>query len=164
MTGDDAIRLTYAELAEVRGISLASARRMVHRHKWPKHIGNYGLSRITIPAEFATRFADNDATNDAIDDAPNGDITDATDDVTPGGIRKAAPLRVVALDEAVAVFTKVASDAINGATRDVIVALQEAITTLRVELHAQRDRADVAEKQVRELQAQLGRRWWRWGR
>lgn len=168
MAGDDTVRLTYGELAEVRGISLASARRMVHRHKWPKQVGNDGLSRIAVPAEFATRSADSDATNDVIDDAGNGPTDDATDgditDMIPDATPNTVPLRVVAFDDAVAAFAQVTTDAINGTTRDVIVALQEAITTLRTELYEERERADRAEEQVRELQERLARRWWKWGR
>jgi hypothetical protein len=48
--------------------------------------------------------------------------------------------------------------------RTVLPALQESITTLRVQLYAEKDRADRAEATVRELQAQLARQWWRWRR
>jgi hypothetical protein len=75
-------------------------------------------------------------------------------------------MQVVPIDEALVAFAKVTTDAINGATTGVIMALQEAVTTLRVELHTQRDRAETAEKLVRELQAQLAARrsWWPWRR
>jgi len=33
---DGARRMTYAELAEARAISLSSARRLVLRHRWPR--------------------------------------------------------------------------------------------------------------------------------
>src|SRR3954447_24164963 len=48
--GDETVRLTYSELAKTRGITLAAARRMTLRHKWPKQIGNDGLSRVLVPA------------------------------------------------------------------------------------------------------------------
>jgi hypothetical protein len=47
--GDGARRMTYAELAAVRGISLPSARRLVLRHHWPKQRGNDGVVRVTVP-------------------------------------------------------------------------------------------------------------------
>jgi hypothetical protein len=39
-------RMTYAELAQARGISLASARRLVRRHGWPRQVGNDAVMRI----------------------------------------------------------------------------------------------------------------------
>src|SRR4051812_12334033 len=133
MTGDDIIRLTYAELAEARGISLASARRMVHRHKWLKQVGNDGLSRILVPAEFATRSEStgSDATDDVIDDtssdAINGASRDATNDIIPGIVIETLPLQVVPLDKAVTAFAKITTDAINDATKSAMVTLQDAI-------------------------------------
>jgi hypothetical protein len=47
--GDGTRRMTYAELAEARGISLASARRLARRHHWPRQIGNDGVVRILVP-------------------------------------------------------------------------------------------------------------------
>src|SRR4029077_2239091 len=41
--------MTYAELANVRGISLPSARRLVLRHRWPRQTGNDGVVRVTVP-------------------------------------------------------------------------------------------------------------------
>ena len=46
---DGARRMTYAELASVRGISITSARRLVLRHRWPRQIGNDRIVRVTIP-------------------------------------------------------------------------------------------------------------------
>ena len=47
--GDGARRMTYAELAQARGISLASARRLVRRHGWGRQAGNDGVVRVTVP-------------------------------------------------------------------------------------------------------------------
>ena len=47
--GDGARRMTYAELAAVRGISLPSARRLVLRHHWPRQAGNDGVVRVIVP-------------------------------------------------------------------------------------------------------------------
>ena len=47
--GHGARRLTYAELAQARGISLASASRLVRRHGWPRQVGNDAVMRIAVP-------------------------------------------------------------------------------------------------------------------
>jgi hypothetical protein len=47
--GDGARRMTYAELAQARGISLASARRLARRHAWGRQVGNDGVARVTVP-------------------------------------------------------------------------------------------------------------------
>ena len=47
--GDGARRMTYAELAQARGISLAAARRLTLRHRWHKQLGNNGLVVVSVP-------------------------------------------------------------------------------------------------------------------
>lgn len=47
--GDGARRMTYAELAAVRGISPASAKRLTQRHRWGRQMGNDGVVRVTVP-------------------------------------------------------------------------------------------------------------------
>jgi hypothetical protein len=46
--GDGARRMTYAELAVVRGISALSAERLVRR-RWPRQTGNDGVVRVLVP-------------------------------------------------------------------------------------------------------------------
>src|SRR4051812_40332357 len=46
---DDTRRLTYGELAAARGVTVATARRMATRYKWPKQVGNDGLARVSVP-------------------------------------------------------------------------------------------------------------------
>jgi hypothetical protein len=41
--------LSYAELAELRGISKSSATRMSFRHKWRRQSGNDGTVRVFVP-------------------------------------------------------------------------------------------------------------------
>jgi hypothetical protein len=61
--GNGARRMTYAELAQARGISLASARRLVRRHGWPRQVGNDAVMRIAIPlAEVQANTAGDSAT------------------------------------------------------------------------------------------------------
>jgi hypothetical protein len=47
--GDGARRMTYAELAAVRGISPLSAERLVRRRHWPRQTGNDGVVRVLVP-------------------------------------------------------------------------------------------------------------------
>ena len=44
--------LTYEELAARTGMSLASARRLVHRRKWRKAKGNDGRAVVQVANEF----------------------------------------------------------------------------------------------------------------
>jgi hypothetical protein len=46
--GDGTRRMSYVELAAARGISLPAARRLVLRHKWPKHTANDGTVRVSM--------------------------------------------------------------------------------------------------------------------
>jgi hypothetical protein len=48
---DDTIRMTYSELAQARGITIATARRMTTKHKWSKQLGNDGLARVLVPRD-----------------------------------------------------------------------------------------------------------------
>jgi len=45
----DARRMTYAELAAVRGISRGSAERLARRRQWPRQLGNDGAVRVLVP-------------------------------------------------------------------------------------------------------------------
>ena len=47
--GDGTRRMTYAELAAARGISVAAARRLTQRHRWGRHTGNDGFVRVSVP-------------------------------------------------------------------------------------------------------------------
>jgi hypothetical protein len=47
--GDGARRMTYAELAAVRGISALSAERLVRRRYWPRQTGNDSVVRVLVP-------------------------------------------------------------------------------------------------------------------
>lgn len=43
------LRMTYAQLAEARGISRASAERLVRNRKWPRVLGNDGVAIVIVP-------------------------------------------------------------------------------------------------------------------
>ena len=47
--GDGARRMTYAELAAVRGTSQPSAERLARRRGWPRQVGNDGVVRVLVP-------------------------------------------------------------------------------------------------------------------
>lgn len=57
--GDGARRMTYAELADVRGISALSAERLVRRKHWPRQAGNDGVIRVLVPLAEARKVAGN---------------------------------------------------------------------------------------------------------
>jgi hypothetical protein len=48
------LRLTYAQLAEARGISKASAERLVRARKWPRILGNDGVAIVIVPPREAS--------------------------------------------------------------------------------------------------------------
>src|SRR4051812_45127947 len=76
---DETVRLMYTELARARGITQAAAKRMALRHRWPKQVGNDGLSRVSVPASALVRqtspvFADASVITDV---SPRGDARDS---------------------------------------------------------------------------------------
>jgi hypothetical protein len=48
---EQAVALTYAELATARQIGKASAERLVRMHKWPRTMGNDGKVRVLVPSQ-----------------------------------------------------------------------------------------------------------------
>lgn len=48
--GATTVWMTYAELAESRGISRRSAERLAQRRRWPRRPGNDGTARVGVPA------------------------------------------------------------------------------------------------------------------
>ena len=55
--GDGARRMTYAELAAVRGTSQSSAERLVRRRGWPRQVGNDGVVRVLVPLTQARKVS-----------------------------------------------------------------------------------------------------------
>jgi hypothetical protein len=157
---DETVRLTYTELAKARGITLPAARRLALRHKWRKQLGNDGLTHVWVPVAALPR----DGTSDPIpdlrpDSAPDIPVAFALNDALIATI--AAVTHGAVSDALSGLRSELRSD-LQSDMRSVIPALQEAITTLRVELNTERDRAERAERRVQELEAQLvaRRSWW----
>ena len=131
--GDGARRMTYAELAVVRGISPASAKHLAQRHHWGRQTGNDGVTRVTVPLSALVKPAqtkEKSVTPDSESMSPataatqrvsSGDVTgDVVDDVTP------------------------ATEVLDGA----LEALREQLTKADQREEAERSRAGRAERQL----------------
>ena len=177
--GDGARRMTYAELAAVRGISPASAKRLAQRHRWGRQLGNDGVTRVTVPLVFLQKPLDFNATTVSPDKmvSPATGMTDrvttgmtgpapasvVTDDVAPG---------VIPVTEALAKAVEVLRDQLGVANRRVdellyqlaekgsdpdpltvigIQTLSQAVEMLREDVGHERDRAEQAERRIDEL-------------
>jgi len=71
--GDGARRMTYAELAAVRGTSQPSAERLVRRRGWPRQVGNDGLVRVLVPLTEARN----------VSNSADGTLAPATPEMAP---------------------------------------------------------------------------------
>jgi hypothetical protein len=152
---DDAVRMTYAELARARGVTVPTARRMATRYKWAKHLGNDGLARVTVPVAALRADARADGGTSGATGAVEGPTT-------------------VYMAEGMAVL-----EAALGALREQLTRANEradkaerAAGMLRAKLTAARyvgefTRGEVADlrQEVDRLTALLAarRRWWSWG-
>jgi hypothetical protein len=153
--GDGARRMTYAELATVRGVSLASARRLVLRHRWPRQTGNDGVVRVTVPL---TALRKNPETADFRDTTTPGSVT-TTDPAPPDSVSHvpdAMTFERVSTTDAAAAAAVTTTDPL---TVIAIQTLSQAVDMLREDLGianslrlAERERA---ERRVNELQALL---------
>jgi hypothetical protein len=134
MDDDEFVRwLTYAQLAESRGISKDSATRMAFRNKWRRQVGNDGTARVAVPAG---------------QDKPSEMAARVTkqDDATPG---------VMVWEAAIVSLT----DARNQAQKRAEMAetAREAAETRVIEERARadslRDRLDVIQDELRQARA-----------
>jgi hypothetical protein len=131
--GHGARRMTYVELAAVRGISLGSARRLVLRHRWPRQTGNDGIVRVTVPLtaiQKSSTAASSDETIRPMSDA--GSVITTASPGPPTDSRTVAP-----------------------ATDAVTVTLTKAVDALCDQLAKAERRADNAEQRIGELAANL---------
>src|SRR5689334_20256546 len=76
-TDDTTVSVTYAELAAARGVSIAAARRLTLRHRWPKRPGNDGQARVTVPVAFLETVV---PTVPGLDEASIAAVAQATTD------------------------------------------------------------------------------------
>jgi hypothetical protein len=147
MDDDEFVRwLTYAQLAESRGISKASATRMAFRYKWRRQVGNDHVTRVAVPVgqdkppEVPVRVAKQDDTRDGS---------------TPGAMDWQAA--VDSLSEARQQAEEYANEANKRA--DVAVALADRTLTQLAEAHSERAaalaRAERAEALVGNLEADV---------
>ena len=156
--GDGARRMTYAELAAVRGISLPSVRRLVLRHRWPRQTGNDGVVRVTVPL---TALRKSPGTVDFPDTTTPGPIT-TTDPVPPDSVSHVTDAMTV---ECVSTTDAAAAAAVTTTDPLTVIAIQtlsQAVDMLREDLGiansfllAERERAGRAERRVDELQGLL---------
>src|SRR5215471_15778227 len=146
--GDGARRMTYAELAAVRGISRTSAKRLAQRHHWGRQVGNDGVVRVTVPLSALVSTAKSKA---------------VTGDVTPMTQPRLAETKAIVVTPDSELVSPVpgatspptSADVAGDVTPAVIPAtepLARAVETLREQLTIANGRADRAEQRVDEQQ------------
>lgn len=143
--GDGARRMTYDELAQARGISLGSARRLSRRHRWPRQVGNDGIARVTVPLGQLRIVPRPISRNPA-----------ETADFTGPGPAEAVSYRTRPMPAADGLEPgpgTTPTPVANGPGTDPLTAiaiqtLSQAVEMLREDVEHERDRADRAERQV----------------
>ena len=149
--GDGARRMTYDELAQARGISLGSARRLSRRHRWPRQVGNDGIARVTVPLGQLRIVPRPISRNPA-----------ETADFTGPGPAEAVSYRTRPMPAADGLEPGPGTEPTSvadgpGADPLTVIAIQtlsQAVEMLREDVEHERDRADRAEGQV-EVERQL---------
>ena len=161
--GDGARRMTYAELATVRGISLPSARRLVLRHHWPRQVGNDGVVRVTVPLSALGKASKPAGSRDVTTDPVT---SNATDPVTPPAVATTDPVT----DPMTVIAIHTLSQAVEMLGEDLGIANRR-IDDLLTALSDARTAAMISSNEAAALRAQLElltgprrpwwRRWWR---
>jgi hypothetical protein len=138
--GDGSRRMSYAALAEARGISVLAARQLTRRHRWHKQVGNDGFVVVSVPLS-------------ALENPQKPDKSADT----------ASRHRVATADTASDAASDTASDTASDAVRAFETALsicsaqlEQAAADkaeLRQQLDRERTRADRAEAQISDAQA-----------
>jgi hypothetical protein len=143
--GDGARRMTYAELARAKGISLSSARQLVRRHHWPKQVGNDGYVKVTVPLAALTHVNTQDRDT-------GSDRGTAPSDTAS----QSKALKTRETSDAVSALGEAASEAPSDRGSDTVSeTLSRAVDSLREQLGIANDRAERAERRINELQAAL---------
>lgn len=162
--GDGGRRMSYAELAQARSISLASARRLARRHHWPRQVGNDGVVRVIVPLG-QVRTGPRPASEEAAETAGFDGLGQAQ-----AGPPRTDPGPAYAMSDGTRP-TPAADGPGSGPGTD--HPLAQAIEALREQLARERTRADRAEIAVDHLRSRIDqlmtllaarRPWWRWFR
>ena len=151
--GDGARRMTYAELAKARSISLTAARRLTLRHHWPKQMGNDGLIRVSVPLSALDRPRKSAAERRPTSDTPSLPSDPLSDPETD----TAHALR--ALESAVEGLREQLTVANRRADRS-----EHHIEELQAALAAAQERIAALLTDQRMPPAPVRRRWWPWSR
>jgi hypothetical protein len=129
------ITMTYAELADVRGIDRASAERLVRRRKWPRQVGNDGVVRVIVPLTDVQKSSKEAALGDV---RPISGPGLPADDVTPTSALISDPGQLRSVPR-------------------IIETLKSAVDALRSQLERERSRVDQAERLLDEERGQSGK-------
>jgi len=167
--GDGARRMTYAEIAQSRRISVSSAERLVRRKHWRRQVGNDGIVRILVPLD-DTQNPKEHADSDNGDPVWTTRSAVRTSDDVRGTIRiLEAAVRTLGeqlefankslIDERKRVdelLHQLADAPEKGPETDPLPAiaiqtLSQAVEMLREDVGRERDRADQAERRIDEL-------------
>jgi hypothetical protein len=148
-TGEGGRWLTYAEFAQARGISKASAIRMVNRRGWQRRPGNDGTARILVPTE-ALSPPQSQGGRRGGQTAPDA-REDAGEDAGDGNALLAGAL--TALEDALGAANARADEALKRA--DVAVALADRTLAQLADAGARADRAETARQSAEGLIASL---------
>src|SRR3954454_2067150 len=125
------LRLTYAQLAEARGISRASAERLVRARKWPRILGNDGVAIVIVPPGEASPGS-------------GGGSAPGSGGGKPGGRRRPrTPPHDPSPDHA------------SEPHPDIRGMIEAAVAPLREQLEHERERAERAEQQITALRNEL---------
>jgi hypothetical protein len=141
MSETDGVWLTKAEIARVRGITIASAYRLIRRQGWRRQPGNDGKIRVLVPSDWANGHGRGEPAVPSTgpltrpSDAPSDQPSDIPSDV--GGF--------VRLIEAANVRADEASRRADAADRRADAALA-LVTDANARADRAEARADVAEK------------------
>jgi hypothetical protein len=135
--GDGSRRMSYAALAEARGISVLAARQLTRRHRWHKQVGNDGLVVVSVPLSALANPQKSAKSSDA---ASRHSITaaDTASDTASDTVSDAASDAVRAFEAALSIC----SAQLEQAAADK--------AELRQQLDRERTRADRAEAQISE--------------
>ncbi len=138
--------MSYEEIAERFGVTLLSARRMVHRRKWQKTKGNDGRAVVQVPNEFLDghhakhRDGHYDDHTDRPRDRHNGRDTAGEDDADPPALMADMMARLVAAQDSLA---KMAHKL--GAAEGEVAALRAQADEARVTIAALTEKANRAD-------------------